>query len=134
MGTLCCEKWDGCAKTRTVRVVGELATRLRELRERSGLKQKEMAAKLRDKGFAMSDAYWNQLENGNRRLDFDVVRAVAGILGLEMGRSAEDILILLSLPSQTDRASMVRMEIAEHQRRLEELRQEQERLAGNTGS
>ena len=93
-----------------------------------------MAAKLRDKGFAMSDAYWNQLENGNRRLDFDVVRAVAGSLGLEMGRSAEDILILLSLPSQTDRASMVRMEIAEHQRRLEELRQEQERLAGNTGS
>ena len=135
MGIACCEATHtGYAKNRLVGVVGELATRLRELRELSGLKQKEMAAKLRDKGLSMSDGYWNLLESGKRRIDFEVMLRAAEILGLELGMSSTDVMVLLSAPTVTDRTSKIDREIEAYQRRLEELREERNRLVGQPGS
>lgn len=111
-----------------------MATRLRELRERSGLKQKEMAAKLRDKGLSMSDGYWNLLESGKRRIDFEVMLRAAEILGLELGMSSTDVMVLLSAPTVTDRTSKIDREIEAYQRRLEDLREERNRLVGQPGS
>lgn len=136
MGIACCEAaytgYAKHAKNRLVGVVGELATQLRELRERSGLKQKEMAAKLRDKGLSMSDGYWNLLESGKRRIDFEVMLRAAEILGLELGMSSTDVMVLLSAPTTMDRTTKIDMEIEAYQKRLEELREERDRLVGRT--
>ena len=100
----------------------DMATRLREMRERSGLKQIEMARRM-----GLSPSYLCLMEKGERRIYWSIAIRAAEIISGELGIPKSQVVAALAsdspMPQATEKEKIT-AKIREHQREIEALKQD----------